>query len=131
MSRIVLVEFDRGKLRHGNGKNTDKDGDPIISRGKINGDPENPIVPSWTTDVETNRYKITITATQDGHQKSWKGRIIGLDDSHWIFVVVNTENISREGPITETEIAINVVVTNPAGGASDIYPTSVPAATIP
>jgi hypothetical protein len=136
MSKIASVQFDSGKLRHGNGKNTDKDGDPIVSRGFIVGDSEYPIVPTTHTDVETNRYKITITATQDGHNKTWKGRIIsavfdGQIFTHWIFVVVNTANISREGPISQTELAVNVVVTNPDGSPSNPYPTTVPATTIP
>ena len=137
MGKITLVQFDSGKLRHGNGKNTDKDGDPIVSRGFIHGDPNDPIIRNTGTDVETNRYKITITATQNGHNKTWKGRIISalLDGNilkSWIFVVVNTENVSREGAISDTDLTVTVAVTNPDGTpASDGYTTSVPTTTIP
>ena len=134
MPHITSFEFDSGKLRHGDHKNTDGAGDPIISRGYFSGDG----MISTSTDMGTHRYKVKITATKNGHNKTWKGRIVGSRSNNsffqdWIFVVVNTENLAGATDLGggDGEIDITVQVTNPDGSAvASDYSTSVQAATI-
>jgi hypothetical protein len=140
MPTIHQVNFDAGKLRCGTGNNVhDRFGYPIISMGHIRGDSSNdPVVQGGDDPVAPGkRYRITITATQDGHNKEWKGRIVAPDSQNggWIFAVVATKNDSDASAVGggEGDLVVTVTVTNPSGVTSPGYtpPSPVPVASIP
>jgi hypothetical protein len=79
---IHEVNFNEGKLRCGTGNNIhDQYGYPINSLGHIKGDSnDDPVVQSGDDpSAPTRRYRILITATQNGLDKEWKGRIVAPD----------------------------------------------------
>jgi len=138
MPNITEVNFDAGKLRFGAGNNVhDLHGDPIISAGHIQGNSNDPIVNDGDDPRNpATRYKIRITATQNGHNKEWKGRIVAHDPSYgWIFVVVATKNDSDASAVGggDGDIIVTVTVTNPSGDQTAGYtpPNPVPVASIP
>ena len=138
MPNITEVNFDAGKLRYGVGSNVhDGHGCPIISMGHIFGSNSDPIVSTGHDPrLPANRYTITITATRDGHNKEWKGRIVAPDVSNpnggWIFAVVATKNTASATDAGDGDIVITVTLTNPSGGQTPGYtPPPVPVASIP
>jgi hypothetical protein len=131
-----LAPFNEGKLRTGATNNIyDSLGYPIVSVGHILGDYRDPIVHSGDNVHDPRkRYRITITATQDGHNKEWKGRIFeAASQGGWNFVVVATKNESNASNIGEGDLVVTVTVTNPSGDQSPPHtpPSPVTVASIP
>ena len=135
MPTIIQLDFD-APLRCGTGNSIrDAEGFPIFSFGHIRGSDSDPIV-HYADNVHDlhKRYRITITATRDGHNKEWKGRIIDASSrGGWNFVAVLTRNESGASATGDGDVVVTVTVTNPGGSTSPAYtpPSLVPVASVP